>query len=742
MEESPKNLDELINIQMSARDNTGKTNEANTQKPKTVYESVLIEYKELLSELNTEDEEIRHKSQTDSPEKTKETQTVKPRVDKNWASRDHYYEDFNEALWAFCEVIQKEVKITGLENQLNYNVKIIRCDNGTEFKNHAMNEFCAKKGIKREFSVARTPQQNGIAERKNKTLIEAARAMLADLLLPIPFWAEAVNTACYVLNRVLVTKPQNKTPYELLIGLSGKDKGPTQEYILLPLQPHRTKIPVKDVAPAAHDKPSESSPKDNNAQDSEDACLKGSTTSEEIEKEKRGVIAISQKKAAQATITTKHSTNRPAVSTDMPYELVQGSWRESKEERKPAKAEPTVHKDPVFDDLDDDAIDYIETEDDQDEGRTSSVVLEEKESADKEVSTEAPVRKVLPRHTKQLNTYSLQYLVMNETIAQVLITMSQNKQKEKEKGVEIRNVEDTERPRPTSTRSMLTLKPLSKIDPKDKGKKNIDEDSFKKNGIKEEKKRQEFLLRSFKWKKREKFNHLTKKKFLHDTITYSKEISAQHKILTSAKNEVFRLTLLRDTTCFYSVKRSNKWYQRQDQNFVAIGSAKDERQIKELNKDPKKKRVIKETPRKEDTGKTNEAEEALRRIKRKLSKLQTLAIPKEGEDLMICLRQRNETISSVLLVEREGNPDTFYPNESEPRLGMKISTAPTEKKVQALIHMERSLRTVFRKYKVKVVTDGPMEETLKLAARERRLGKWATEIRTYDISYVQRKEAE
>nr|GFA13438.1 hypothetical protein [Tanacetum cinerariifolium] len=74
------------------------------------------------------------------------------------------------------------------------------------------------KGIKREFSVPRTPQQNGIAERKNRTLIEAARTLLADSLLPIPFWAEAANTACYVQNRVLVTKPHNKTPYELLHG--------------------------------------------------------------------------------------------------------------------------------------------------------------------------------------------------------------------------------------------------------------------------------------------------------------------------------------------------------------------------------------------------------------------------------------------------------------------------------------------------------------------------------------------
>ncbi|GKC83269.1 putative ribonuclease H-like domain-containing protein [Tanacetum coccineum] len=66
-----------------------------------------------------------------------------------------------------------------------------RCDNGTEFKNTKMNRFCQMKGIKREFSVARTPQQNG---------------------------AEAINTACYVHNRVLITKPHNKTPYELLIS--------------------------------------------------------------------------------------------------------------------------------------------------------------------------------------------------------------------------------------------------------------------------------------------------------------------------------------------------------------------------------------------------------------------------------------------------------------------------------------------------------------------------------------------
>ncbi|GJS76476.1 putative ribonuclease H-like domain-containing protein [Tanacetum coccineum] len=108
--------------------------------------------------------------------------------------------------------------ITGIENLVDHKVKVIRCDNGTEFKNKEMNQFCEMKGILRQFSVARTPQQNGVAKRRNRTLIEAARTMLADSKLPTTFWAEAVNTACYVQNRVLVVKPHNKTPYKLFHG--------------------------------------------------------------------------------------------------------------------------------------------------------------------------------------------------------------------------------------------------------------------------------------------------------------------------------------------------------------------------------------------------------------------------------------------------------------------------------------------------------------------------------------------
>nr|GEX08394.1 hypothetical protein [Tanacetum cinerariifolium] len=103
------------------------------------------------------------------------------------------------------------------ENQLNKKVKAIICDNGTEFKNAQMIELYETKGIRREYST-RSPQQNRVAERKNKTLIEAARTMLADSKLPIMFWTEVVRTACYVLNRVSVTNPHNKTPHALLTG--------------------------------------------------------------------------------------------------------------------------------------------------------------------------------------------------------------------------------------------------------------------------------------------------------------------------------------------------------------------------------------------------------------------------------------------------------------------------------------------------------------------------------------------
>ena len=102
---------------------------------------------------------------------------------------------------------------------------MIRSDNGTKFKNSVLNEFCIEKGISRQFSAPRTPQQNGVVEMRNRTLIEAARTMLSESILPMYFWAEVVNTACYTQNRTLITKEQEKTPYEIMAN-----KKPTLKY--------------------------------------------------------------------------------------------------------------------------------------------------------------------------------------------------------------------------------------------------------------------------------------------------------------------------------------------------------------------------------------------------------------------------------------------------------------------------------------------------------------------------------
>lgn len=131
-------------------------------------------------------------------------------------------DDFSRFTWVFflsnkagvADLIKKFIVL--IENQTNNRVKALHTDNETEFKNSVLNHFCAEKGIMRQYSSAHTHQQNGVAERRNRTLKDVARTMLCDSKLPVLFWAEAINTACYVQNRVLINKAQMKTPYEIL----------------------------------------------------------------------------------------------------------------------------------------------------------------------------------------------------------------------------------------------------------------------------------------------------------------------------------------------------------------------------------------------------------------------------------------------------------------------------------------------------------------------------------------------
>ncbi|GKD77824.1 hypothetical protein Tco_1340445, partial [Tanacetum coccineum] len=389
----------------------------------------------------------------------------------------------------------------------------------------------------------------------------------------------------------------------------------------------------------------------------------------------------------------------------------------SKQGRKSAKAEPSVHKDPLFDELPDDTLDYMDTEDAQDVGRTRDVVNEEKETADDKVSTDkekvSTDRPNVSTDRPKVNTDKEKDSTVSpdkgtddqtkgrsatpttptttptifsddETIAQVLLNMSQAKavSREKEKGVELKDVEETERPRPTSTRSLLTLKPLPKINPKDKGKKKIeeeDESDTESEGIPEAKKKFKQLARDEEmarkvqedWeaeeevkklaeeeaiktalsneydsiqarievdrllalrlqdeeREREQFTMEERAKFLHDTIAAQRRFLAEQRAIairnkpptrTQLRNQM--MTYLKhvenkkhsdlESKTFEDIQALYKKVKRFDESFTTIGSTKDERRIKEMNegvKDPDrkslKKRVIKETPKKEDTAK-------------------------------------------------------------------------------------------------------------------------------------------
>ena len=112
-----------------------------------------------------------------------------------------------------------------VSNKKGTSIISIRSDHGTEFENHEFDEFCNEHGINHNFSAPRTPQQNGVVERKNRTLEEMTCTMLCENDLPRYFWAEAINTSCYILNRVLIRPILKKTPYELW-----KNRKPTIKY--------------------------------------------------------------------------------------------------------------------------------------------------------------------------------------------------------------------------------------------------------------------------------------------------------------------------------------------------------------------------------------------------------------------------------------------------------------------------------------------------------------------------------
>ena len=131
-------------------------------------------------------------------------------------------DDFSKWTWVYFLRTKDQAPsmivtfLTKIQVQLRNTVRTVRSDNGTEFKNQTLREYFEKVGIVHQTSIARTPEQNGVVERQNRTLVEAARTMLINAKLPDYLWAEAVSTACYTQNRCMINKRHNRTPYELV----------------------------------------------------------------------------------------------------------------------------------------------------------------------------------------------------------------------------------------------------------------------------------------------------------------------------------------------------------------------------------------------------------------------------------------------------------------------------------------------------------------------------------------------
>ncbi|GKD33289.1 retrovirus-related pol polyprotein from transposon TNT 1-94, partial [Tanacetum coccineum] len=131
-------------------------------------------------------------------------------------------DDYSRFTWVKCLRSKDEAPafiinfLKMIQVRLKETVRRIRTDNGTEFVNQTLREYYEKIDISHETSVARSPQQNGVVERRNRTLIEAAHTMLIYAKAPLFLWAEAVATACYTQNRSMIRRRHGKTPYELL----------------------------------------------------------------------------------------------------------------------------------------------------------------------------------------------------------------------------------------------------------------------------------------------------------------------------------------------------------------------------------------------------------------------------------------------------------------------------------------------------------------------------------------------
>jgi len=139
-----------------------------------------------------------------------------------------FIDDYSRMCWIYFMKFKAEVaNIFGkfkawIETQSNCKIQVIRSDNRTEYTSEKFNRFCEDAGIEHQLTAPYSPQQNGVVERKNRTVMEMTRCLLHDKGLPKKFWAEAANTSVFLLNRLLTKALQTRTPFEAWFGYKPK----------------------------------------------------------------------------------------------------------------------------------------------------------------------------------------------------------------------------------------------------------------------------------------------------------------------------------------------------------------------------------------------------------------------------------------------------------------------------------------------------------------------------------------
>ncbi|GJS49412.1 hypothetical protein Tco_0599533 [Tanacetum coccineum] len=440
---------------------------------------------------------------------------------------------------------------------------------------------------------------DGIDSMHNQAIFDAIQLMGLKNV-PVPLDHFPINALTSKVFSFMVKKGKhfsgNVTPlFESMLVQPTEDEGEASER---QSEPQPTPSPPHPSADQ-HETQPDPSPRPSPTIPIPDSILEGSGGNHGAKEIKHLKAQIKKLKKKAKPVITHHKAWMKSVSMKQRLagkKSLKTKWMQkefvSKQGRKPAKAEPIVHKYLVFDDLDDimdDAMDYMEFEDAQDDGRTSSVVLEEKESTQKGVSTEVKVSTIKPDEgtaepkdgTSDESNAPTNVFGDDETIAEFL--------------------------------------PLPKIDPKDKGKKVLEEEAesdAESKGVDEAERKFDQLAKDeeIARKARIEADRLLAAR-LQEEERETRFLAQQRA--TAIRSKPPTRTQLRNQMMTYlkhvggkkhaDLKNKNfeeiqvlyKMVKRSDKDFIAIGSAEEERQIKEMNeeyKDPKKKRVVNETP--------------------------------------------------------------------------------------------------------------------------------------------------